>query len=74
MSGDEAPRVVIVGAGPAGLAAALEMARRDIIPRIIDKSSGPTAHSRAGLSYAEDAANPGAFRCDRAAAGSWESA
>ena len=34
--------ILIVGAGPTGLATALELARRGIIARIIDQGSGPT--------------------------------
>lgn len=41
------PEVTIVGAGPVGLTAALELKRRGIHPRIIDKSSGPAGQSRA---------------------------
>src|SRR5690606_13466028 len=44
-----APSVLIVGAGPVGLAAALELARRGHPFRIIDAEAGPTpaAESRA---------------------------
>ncbi|MGI9409209.1 MAG: FAD-dependent oxidoreductase [Hyphomicrobiaceae bacterium] len=41
------PEVIIIGAGPVGLTAALELKRRGIHPRIIDKTSGPAAQSRA---------------------------
>ncbi len=41
------PTVLIVGAGPTGLTAALELARRGIRPRIIDKAAGPAEQSRA---------------------------
>ena len=41
------PDVVIVGAGPVGLVAACELARRGINVRIIDKLQQPTAESRA---------------------------
>ncbi len=34
--------ILIVGAGPTGLATALELARRGIFARIIDKGAGPT--------------------------------
>ncbi|WP_184703812.1 NAD(P)/FAD-dependent oxidoreductase [Rhizobium lusitanum] len=34
--------ILIAGAGPAGLTAALELARRGFVPRIVDDSSGPT--------------------------------
>ncbi len=36
------PSILIVGAGPVGLTAALELARRGYRPRIIDRGSGPT--------------------------------
>lgn len=39
--------VLIVGAGPTGLTAACELARRGIQVRIIDARSGPTTESRA---------------------------
>jgi 2-polyprenyl-6-methoxyphenol hydroxylase-like FAD-dependent oxidoreductase len=41
------PDVVIVGAGPVGLVAACDLARRGIAVRIIDKLKQPTAESRA---------------------------
>ena len=41
------PDVVVVGAGPVGLVAAHELARRGIRVRIIDKLSKPTDESRA---------------------------
>ena len=41
------PEVLIVGAGPTGLVAALELKRHGIHPRIIDKAPGPRPHSRA---------------------------
>jgi len=34
--------ILIVGAGPTGLATALELARRGIVARIIDQGDGPT--------------------------------
>lgn len=34
--------VLIVGAGPVGLTAALELARRGFLPRIVDSKAGPT--------------------------------
>ncbi len=39
--------VLVVGAGPTGLTLACELARRRIACRIIDKSSGPSIHSKA---------------------------
>ena len=39
--------VIVVGAGPAGLTAAAELARHGARVRVIDKSQGPTLHSRA---------------------------
>jgi 2-polyprenyl-6-methoxyphenol hydroxylase-like FAD-dependent oxidoreductase len=39
--------VVVVGAGPVGLVAAVELARRGIQVRIVDKLTAPTAESRA---------------------------
>lgn len=39
--------VMIVGAGPSGLAAALDLARADVPCRIIDKLPTPQTHSRA---------------------------
>ncbi|HLZ73722.1 FAD-dependent oxidoreductase [Phenylobacterium sp.] len=41
------PKILIVGAGPCGLTAALELARRGYHPRIIDKAPGPTPLSKA---------------------------
>lgn len=41
------PRILVVGAGPTGLTAAVELARRGIVPRIVDKDEGPTPLSRA---------------------------
>lgn len=38
---------LIIGAGPVGLTAALELARRGIAPRIVDSASGPPLESRA---------------------------
>ncbi|UCI09667.1 FAD-dependent oxidoreductase [Mesorhizobium sp. B1-1-8] len=39
--------ILIAGAGPTGLTAALELARRGARPRIIDKKDGPTPLSKA---------------------------
>jgi len=41
------PEVLIVGAGPVGLLTAIELKRRGIHPRIIDKGMGLRAYSRA---------------------------
>lgn len=41
------PEVVVVGAGPVGLVAASELARRRIPVRVIDKLGAPTTESRA---------------------------
>jgi 2-polyprenyl-6-methoxyphenol hydroxylase-like FAD-dependent oxidoreductase len=39
--------ILLVGAGPVGLTAAVELARRGFKPRIIDKGGGPVIESRA---------------------------
>ena len=39
--------ILIVGAGPTGLTAAIELARRGWYPRVIDRDEGPAAESRA---------------------------
>ncbi len=44
--GNEQP-VLIVGAGPTGLAAAMSLARAQVAVRIIDRAPQPAAHSRA---------------------------
>lgn len=49
------PDVVIVGAGPVGLVAACELARRGVTFRIIDKLEAPTDESRAIAVHAEAA-------------------
>lgn len=41
------PGVLVVGAGPTGLAAAIELARRGVPVRIIDRSAGPTPLAKA---------------------------
>ncbi len=38
---------LIVGAGPAGLTAALILARNGIVPRVVDRAEGPNQFSRA---------------------------
>ena len=40
-------RVLVVGAGPTGLTAAVELARQGVIPTVIDKRSGASTLSRA---------------------------
>lgn len=49
MGNEDRARVLIIGAGPVGLAAAVEFSRRGYSPRIVDTSSGPApiAESRA---------------------------
>jgi 2-polyprenyl-6-methoxyphenol hydroxylase-like FAD-dependent oxidoreductase len=46
------PSVLIVGAGPVGLVAAIELARRDIPIRIIDAASSPNTEPRAVVLHA----------------------
>ena len=41
------PRILIAGAGPTGLTAALELTRRGFAPRIVDRDHGPTTRSKA---------------------------
>jgi 2-polyprenyl-6-methoxyphenol hydroxylase-like FAD-dependent oxidoreductase len=41
------PGILVVGAGPVGLTAALELARRGLVARIIDSGAEPTPESRA---------------------------
>lgn len=41
------PEILIVGAGPVGLTAAVELTRRGYAPKIIEKDSGPHVESRA---------------------------
>jgi 2-polyprenyl-6-methoxyphenol hydroxylase-like FAD-dependent oxidoreductase len=47
MNAVQNPEVVVVGAGPVGLVAACELARRGIRIRVIDKLAEPTSESRA---------------------------
>ncbi len=47
MSSTKNPDVVIVGAGPVGLVAACDLARRGVGVRIVDKLAAPTNESRA---------------------------
>lgn len=44
---DKSPQVLIVGAGPTGLAAALFLSMRDVAVRIIDQAATPTTTSKA---------------------------
>jgi 2-polyprenyl-6-methoxyphenol hydroxylase-like FAD-dependent oxidoreductase len=44
--------VIVVGAGPVGLTAALELARRGVPVRIVDRLAAPTTESRAILVHA----------------------
>ena len=41
------PRILIVGAGPTGLTAALELARRGIVPEVVERRPEPSDLSRA---------------------------
>jgi 2-polyprenyl-6-methoxyphenol hydroxylase-like FAD-dependent oxidoreductase len=41
------PEILIVGAGPTGLSAAIELARLGILPTIVDRRTTVTGHSRA---------------------------
>ena len=47
MSRNQNPDVLVVGAGPVGLVAACELARRGVSVRVIDKLTQPTDQSRA---------------------------
>ena len=41
--------VIVVGAGPAGLTTAAELARHGVRVRVLDRAPGPTLHSRASV-------------------------
>ncbi len=45
--GQSGPRLLIVGAGPTGLTAAVELARRGILANVIEKNDAPSQFSRA---------------------------
>lgn len=47
MEADKTPEILIVGAGPVGLTAAIELKRRGFHPRIISANTGPVHESRA---------------------------
>ena len=47
MSSNQNPDVIVVGAGPVGLVAGCELARRGVRVRVIDKLAQPTEQSRA---------------------------
>jgi len=47
MATDRQPRVLVVGAGPVGLAAACELAGREVAVRIVDDGEGPSRTSKA---------------------------
>jgi 2-polyprenyl-6-methoxyphenol hydroxylase-like FAD-dependent oxidoreductase len=47
MATENAPRVLVVGAGGSGMATALALARHGVIARVIDRAPGPNRDSRA---------------------------
>jgi 2-polyprenyl-6-methoxyphenol hydroxylase-like FAD-dependent oxidoreductase len=47
MSEPQAPQVLVVGAGPAGLTLAIELVRRGVAVRIVDRAATPHEQSRA---------------------------
>ncbi len=49
---DGGPAVLVVGAGPVGLTAALQLARRGVAVRLIDEVAGPATTSRALATHA----------------------
>ncbi len=60
-------RILIVGAGPTGLTAAVELARLGIIPKIIDRKDGPSPLSRAAWHYAKQPKYAYTFGCYKTA-------
>ncbi|MDX3188096.1 FAD-dependent oxidoreductase [Streptomyces sp. MN03-5084-2B] len=49
---EQNPDVLVAGAGPVGLTAALELTRRGVRVRIVDRASGPAVTSRATATHA----------------------
>ncbi|HEV2371283.1 MAG TPA: FAD-dependent monooxygenase, partial [Streptosporangiaceae bacterium] len=52
MTRSAGPDVLVAGAGPVGLLAAYELARRGVAVRLVDAATGPTATSRAIATHA----------------------
>jgi 2-polyprenyl-6-methoxyphenol hydroxylase-like FAD-dependent oxidoreductase len=53
--------VVVIGAGPVGLIAAYELARRSISVRLVDKRTGPSHTTRACTLHAQSMTDTGAM-------------
>jgi NADPH-dependent dioxygenase len=49
---EQNPDVLVAGAGPVGLTTALELSRRDVRVRVVDRASGPAVTSRATATHA----------------------